>query len=84
MKVTRELNIYEINDKNNFEFVIFKKYKNYNFFDNNRTYDGILGLALNYSYDILLDECYFFGEDKKYSIMNYLIKELNLIDKKYI
>ena len=76
-----ELNIYEINDKNNFEFVIFKKYKNYNFFDKNRTYDGVLGLALNYSYDILLDECYFFGEDEKYSIMNYLIKELNLIDK---
>ena len=76
-----EINLYETNDVINFNFVIFKKYKNYNFFDKNRTYDGVLGLALNYTSDILLDECYFFGEDKKYSIMNYLIKELHLIDK---
>ena len=76
-----EINLYETNDVINFNFVIFKKYKNYNFYDKNRTYDGVLGLALNYTSDILLDECYFFGEDKKYSIMNYLIKELHLIDK---
>ena len=76
-----EINIYEINDEINFNFVIFKKYKNYFFYDKNKTYDGILGLALNYTSDVVLDECYFFGEDKKYSIMNYLIKELKLIDK---
>ena len=76
-----EINIYEINDKINFEFVIFKKYKNYFFYDKNKTYDGILGLALNYTSDIVIDESYFFGEDKKYSIMNYLKKELKLIDK---
>ena len=76
-----EINIYEINDKINFEFVIFKKYKNLFFYDKNKTYDGILGLALNYTSDIVIDESYFFGEDKKYSIMNYLKKELKLIDK---
>ena len=76
-----EINIYDINDVINFNFVIFKKYKNYFFYDKNKTYDGILGLALNYTSDVVLDECYFFGEDKKYSIMNYLIKELKLIDK---
>ena len=76
-----EINIYEINDKINFEFVIFKKYKNYFFYDKNKTYDGILGLALNYTSNIVIDESYFFGEDKKYSIMNYLKKELKLIDK---
>ena len=76
-----EINLYENNNISNFDIVIFKKYKNYNFFDKNKTYDGILGLALNYTSDIVLDECYFFGEDKKYSIMNYLIKELKLIEK---
>ena len=76
-----EINLYENKNDSNFDIVIFKKYKNYNFYDKNKTYDGIIGLALNYTSDIVLDECYFFGEDKKYSIMNYLIKELKLIEK---
>ena len=76
-----DINIFENNSNNDFNIVIFKRYKDYKFYDKNKTYDGIIGLALNYSSDIVLDECYFFGEDKKYSIMNYLIKELKLIDK---
>ena len=75
------INIFDDYNNSDFNFVIFKRYKNYKFYDKNKTYDGIIGLALNYTYDIVLDESYFFGEDKKYSIMNYLIKELNLIDK---
>lgn len=76
-----DINFFENYNNSNFNMVIFKKYKNYKFYDKNKTYDGILGLALNYTYDIVLDECYFFGEDKKYSIMNYLINELKLINK---
>ena len=76
-----DINLFENNNNSNFDIVIFKRYKDYKFYDKNRTYDGIMGLALNYTYDIVLDESYFFGEDKKYSIMNYLIKELKLIDK---
>ena len=76
-----EINIFENESNSNYEIAIFKKYKNYNFFDKNKTYDGIIGLALNYTSDIVIDECYFFGEDKKYSIMNYLIKELHLFEK---
>ena len=76
-----DINLFENNSNSNFDIVIFKRYKDYKFYDKNRTYDGIIGLALNYTYDIVLDESYFFGEDKKYSFMNYLIKELNLIDK---
>jgi hypothetical protein len=76
-----DINLFENNSSSNFDIVIFKRYKDYKFYDKNRTYDGIIGLALNYTYDIVLDESYFFGEDKKYSFMNYLIKELNLIDK---
>ena len=37
--------------------------------------------SLNYTSDIVIDESYFFGEDKKYSIMNYLIYELHLIEQ---
>ena len=76
-----EINLYENGNDSNFRIVLFKKYKDYNFYDKNKTYDGIMGLALNYTADIVIDECYFFGEDKKFSIMNYLIKELKLIDK---
>ena len=76
-----DINLFENNSNSNFDIVIFKRYKDYKFYDKNRTYDGIIGLALNYTYDIVLDESYFFGEDKKYSFMNYLIKELKLIDK---
>ena len=76
-----EINLYENGNDSNFRIVLFKKYKDYNFYDKNKTYDGIMGLALNYTADIVIDECYFFGEDKKFSIMNYLIKELKFIDK---
>ena len=76
-----DINLFENNNNSNFNIVIFKRYKDYKFYDKNKTYDGVIGLALNYTSDIVLDECYFFGEDKKYSIMNYLIKELKLIDK---
>ena len=76
-----DINLYENSNNSNFKIVLFKHYKDYYFYDKNKTYDGIMGLALNYTSDIVLDECYFFREDKKYSIMNYLIKELKLIDK---
>ena len=72
------INIYENKNNSDFNIVIFKSYKNYKFFYKNKTYDGILGLALNYTSDIVIDESYFFGEDKKYSIMNYFIYELRL------
>ena len=75
------INIYENKNNSDFNIVIFKSYKNYKFFYKNKTYDGILGLALNYTSDIVIDESYFFGEDKKYSIMNYLIYELHLIEQ---
>jgi hypothetical protein len=40
-----------------------------------------MGLALNFTEEVLLDERYFFGESNKYSIMNYFKNELNIIDK---
>ena len=76
-----DLNIYQNENISSFPIVLFKFYKNQKFYYKNKTYDGIIGLALNYTYDILLDECYFFGEDKKYSFMNYLTKEIKILDK---
>ena len=42
---------------------------------NKINFDGIFGLALNYSSDIAVEDTYFFGEDKKYSIMNYIYEK---------
>ena len=69
--------------KNNFYFPIsiFKVYNKINFYDKNIEYNGIIGLALNYTDEVLLDESYFFGEDKKYSIINFLYNDLELINR---
>ncbi len=45
---------------------------------NKINFDGIIGLALNYSSDVAVQDTFFFGEDKEYSIMNYIY------EKKYI
>ena len=64
-----------------FPMVIFKVYNRINFYNKNKKYNGIIGLALNYTEEVLLDERYFFGEPKKYSIMHYLKNDLKIIDK---
>jgi len=69
------------NSTNYFPMVIFKEYNRINFYNKNKKYNGIIGLALNYTEEVLLDERYFFGEPKKYSIMHYLKNDLKIIDK---
>jgi len=68
-------------DNSDFPIVIFKVYNKIPFYDKNKSYNGVLGLALNYTDEVLLDERYFFGESKKYSIMYYLQNNLKIIDK---
>lgn len=87
---TAELNLqsssnYYIHDNNFsinifFPIAIFKVYNKIKFYDKNIKYNGIIGLALNYTEEVLLDESYFFGEDKKYSIMEHLKNDLKLIE----
>ena len=65
----------------NFPIAIFKEYNRIKFYEKNIKFNGIMGLALNFTEEVLLDERYFFGESNKYSIMNYFKNELNIIDK---
>ena len=64
------------NEKKLFPISIFTMFnlRNKNIYlDLNKiNYDGIIGLALNYSSDIAIQDTFFFGEDKEYSIMNYI------------
>jgi hypothetical protein len=77
-----ELNLINTQEKNNyFPIAIFKVYNKINFYNKSKKYNGIIGLALNYTEDILLDERYFFGEPKQYSIMNFIKNDLKLINK---
>ncbi len=64
-----------------FPISIFKVYNKINFYDKKIKYNGVMGLALNYTEEVLLDEQYFFGESKKYSILNYFKYNLKLINK---
>ena len=64
-----------------FPISIFKVYNKINFYDKSIKYNGIIGLALNYTEEVLLDECYFLGESDKYSIMNYLKNDLKIINE---
>ena len=66
---------------NNFPIAIFKVYNRIKFYEKNIKFNGVMGLALNFTEEVLLDERYFFGESNKYSIMNYFKNELNIIDK---
>ena len=66
---------------NNLPIAIFKVYNRIKFYEKNIKYNGIMGLALNFTEEVLLDERYFFGESDKFSIMNYFKNELNIIDK---
>ena len=72
------------NIKNKFPISIFSMFhlreKKFYLNLNEINYDGFIGLALNYSNDIAVQETFFFGYDKEYSIMNYL-KENNIINK---
>ena len=52
-----------------FPIAIFKEYNRIKFYEKNIKFNGIMGLALN------------FTEEVKYSIMNYFKNELNIIDK---
>ena len=66
---------------NNFPIAIFKEYNRIKFYEKSKKYNGVMGLALNYTEEVLLDERYFFGESNKYSIINYFKNELNIINK---
>ena len=82
-----ELNLYnkynKYNNKSNnyFPMGIFKVYNKINFYNKNKKYNGIIGLALNYTEDVLLDERFFFGESKQYSILHYIKNNLRLISE---
>lgn len=67
------------NNNLNFPISIFKVYNKIKFYDKNIKYNGVLGLALNYTEEVLLDERYFFGESEKYSIMKHIKNDLKLI-----
>lgn len=64
-----------------FPIAIFKEYNKIKFYEKNIKFNAIMGLALNYTEEVLLDERYFFGESNKYSITDYFKNELNIIDK---
>ena len=69
-----ELKLYNSERNKYFPIVIFKTYNKINFYDKNIKYKGVIGLALNYTEEVLLDEQYFFGENEKYSFIDYLKK----------
>ena len=76
-----ELKLYNSERNKYFPIVIFKTYNKINFYDKNIKYKGVIGLALNYTEEVLLDEQYFFGENEKYSFIDYLKNDLNAINK---
>ena len=68
------------NEKKLFPISIFTMFnlRNKNIYlDLNKiNFDGIIGLALNYSSDVAVQDTFFFGEDKEYSIMNYIYEKI--------